>query len=74
MYYYNDYTSSGRSNTFLNCNIEYTLGETILSIDCSNLLDSRYFRRYNDNGIIRHTSEYRLRGRTIMFGVRFRIT
>ncbi len=59
MYYYNDYTTSNRSNTFLNCNIEYTLGDTVQSID---------------NGIIRHTSRYRLRGRTIMFGVRFRIT
>lgn len=73
MYYYNDYSTDYRNNTFLNCNMEYTIGSTILFLNCSNLLDSRTFRRYNDNGIIQYSSQYRLRGRTIMFGVRFRI-
>ncbi len=73
MYYYNDYSTSYRNNTFLNCNIEYSLGNTILSLKCSNLFDSRVFRRYNDNGIIQYSSQYRLRGRTIMLGVRFNI-
>lgn len=73
MYYYNDYSTSYRNNTFLNCNIEYSLGNTILSLKCGNLLDSRVFRRYNDNGIIQYSSQYRLRGRTIMLGVRFSI-
>lgn len=73
MYYYNDYSTDYRNNTFLNCNIEYSLGNTTLSLNCSNLLDSRVFRRYNDNGIIQYSSQYRLRGRTIMFEVRFRL-
>lgn len=73
MYYYNDYSTNYRHNTFLNCNIEYSLGNTILSLKCSNLLDIRVFRRYNDNGIIRYSSQYRLRGRAIMLGVRFSI-
>lgn len=73
MYYYNNYSTNYRHNTFLNCNIEYSLGNTILSLKCSNLLDSRVFRRYNDNGIIRYSSQYRLRGRAIMLGVRFSI-
>ena len=73
MYYYNDYSASYRNNTFLNCNIEYSLGNAILSLKCSNLLDCRIFRRYNDNGIIQYSSQYRLRGRTIMLGIRFSI-
>lgn len=73
MYYYNDYSMSYRNNTFLNCNIEYSLGNAILSLKCSNLLDNRVFCRYNDNGIIRYSSQYRLRGRTIILGVRFRM-
>lgn len=74
MYYYNDYSTNYRNNTFLNCNIEYSIGNTILSLQCNNLLDSRNFRRFNDNGIIQYSSQYHLRGRTIMFGVRFRIS
>ena len=73
MYYYNDYSSNYRNNTFLNGNIEYTLGNVILSLNCSNLLDSKVFRRYNDNGIVQYSSQYQLRGRTIMAGIRFRI-
>ncbi len=34
MYYYNDYSASYRNNTFLNCNIEYSLGNAILSLKC----------------------------------------
>ncbi|MGN0049459.1 MAG: hypothetical protein ACI37U_11280 [Bacteroides sp.] len=73
MYYYNDYSTNYRNNTFLNCNMEYTIGNTILSLNCSNLLNSCVFRRYNDNGVIQYSSQYSLRGRTIMVGVRFRI-
>lgn len=73
MYYYNDYSTNYRNNAFLNCNIEYTIGNTILSLNCSNLLNSRVFRRFNDNGIIQYSSQYRLRGRTTMMGVRFKI-
>lgn len=73
MYYYNDYSTSYRNNTFLNCKIEYSFGSTILSLNCSNLLDSRVFHRYNDNGIIQYSNLFHLRGRTIMFGVRFSI-
>ncbi len=74
MYYNNNYSSAYRNNVFLNCNFEFTLGTTIFSLQCSNLLDNSIFRRYNDNGIIRYSSEYKLRGRTIIFGVRLRIT
>lgn len=73
MYYYNDYSTNYRNNIFLNCNIEYSLGNSIIFLKCNNLLDSRIFRRYNDNGIIQYSSQYRLRGRTIMLGVRFSI-
>ncbi|MGN0319062.1 MAG: hypothetical protein ACI4E1_14125 [Lachnospira sp.] len=73
MYYYNDYSTNYRNNAFLNCDMEYSIGNTIFSIKCSNLLDSRIFRRFNDNGIIQYSSQYRLRGRTIMLGVRFSI-
>lgn len=73
MYYYTDYSSNYRNNTFLSCNIEYILGTSVLSLECSNLLDSKVFRRFNDNGIVQYSSQYRLRGRTIMFGIRFRI-
>lgn len=73
MYYYNNYSTSYRNNTFLNCNIEYTIGNTIIFLNCSNLLDSTVFRRFNDNGIVQYSSQYHLRGRTIMVGVRLRI-
>lgn len=73
MYYYNDYSASYRNNTFLNCKIEYTIKDIVLSLQCSNLLDSKIFSCFSDNGVIRYSSQYRLRGRTIMLGVRFRI-
>lgn len=73
IYYYNDYSKDYRNNTFLNCNIEYSFGNTILSLNCSNLLNNRVFRRYNDNGSIQYSCQYRLRGRTIMLGGRFKI-
>lgn len=72
--YHNNYAASYRNNLFLDCSIEYTPGRTILYIGCSNLLDSKVFRRLNDDGIIRYASEYRLRGRTMMAGFRIRIT
>lgn len=74
MFYYNDYSTSYRSNVFLNCDMEYTTGNLILYLQCSNLLDSKVFRSFNDNGIIQRSSQYMLRGRTVLFGVRFRIT
>lgn len=74
MFYHNNYSSSYQNNTFLNFNIEYTFGNVILSLQCSNLMDNNVFRRFSDNGIVRYSSEYRLRGRTIMFGIRIRLT
>lgn len=73
IYYHNNYSTAYRDNVFLNCGIEYTIRSVILSIQCNNLLDSRMFRTYSDNGIIRYSSEYRLRGRTVLFGIRIRI-
>ncbi|MCH5236079.1 MAG: Plug domain-containing protein [Muribaculaceae bacterium] len=73
MYYYNDYSTDYRNNVFMNCDIEYSFNDFILFLKGRNLLDSKIFRRYNDNGIIQYSSEYRLRGRTIMVGVRFSI-
>ena len=73
MYYYNDYSTVYRNNFFLNCDIEYSFNDFTLFLKGSNLLDSLTFRKYNDNGIIQYLSEYRLRGRTIMFGIRFSI-
>lgn len=74
MYYNNNYSSSYRNNVFLNCDIEYGLRNIILYVQCSNLLNNDVFRRFNDNGVIRYSSEYRLRGRTIMIGFKIRIT
>lgn len=73
MYYHNNYSTAFRNNVFLNCNVEYTTGNAILSVQCDNLLDNRTFRRYSDNGIICSSSEYRLRGRTVLFSIRIRI-
>ncbi|MDE6753759.1 MAG: hypothetical protein K2J82_04005 [Muribaculaceae bacterium] len=73
MFYHNNYFDSYRNNVFLNCRMEYTLGEVILSVQADNLLDNKIFRRFSDNGIISRSNEYQLRGRTIMFGVRLRL-
>lgn len=73
IFHHNNYTSSYRSNVFLDCSIEYTLKSVILSLQGINLLDNRVFRRYSDNGIITHSSEFRLRGRTLLLGIRLRL-
>lgn len=74
MFHHNNYYSAYRNNVFLNCNVEYTLGKTMFFMQCDNLLDNNIFRRYSDNGVISYSCEYRLRGRTVMFGARIRIT
>lgn len=73
MYYHNNYYPTYRDNVFLNCKIEYSLREVVFSIHTTNLLDNRVFRRFSDNGIVSRSNEYRLRGRTVMFGVRLRL-
>lgn len=72
-FYHNNYFEEGRNNTFLNCLLEYYIGSTTLSLKCSNLLDSDVFHRVTDNGVTRYVSEYKLRGRTLMIGVRFKL-
>lgn len=74
MVYHNDYSSDYRSNVFLDCRIEYDAGFAVFYARCSNLLDSRVFRRHTDNGVVSFSSEYRLRGRSVLFGIRIRIT
>ena len=73
MYYHNNYYPTYRDNVFLNCKIEYSLRGVVFSIHTTNLLDNRVFRRFTDNGIVSRSNEYRLRGRTVMFGVRLRL-
>lgn len=73
MYHYNDFSTDYRNNVFLNCRIEYILSRVTLTLQCQNLLDNRVFRRFSDNGIIRHSGEYRLRGRLFLLGAMFRI-
>lgn len=73
-YNYNDYFDDGRNNTFLNCKAEYYIKSIILFVNCNNLLDSDSFRRITDNGVIRYVSQYDLRGRTLMFGIRIKLT
>ena len=72
-YYFNNYYTDGRHNVFLDCSLEYYWGRATISLRCANLLDNNTFRRINDNGIIRYSSEYRLRGRTLMLGLRIKI-
>lgn len=72
-YYHNNYFSTGRNNVFLNCALEYYLGNTTLSLKCNNLLNSVNFRKMTDSGVTRYMSEYRLRGRSIMLGIRIKI-
>lgn len=72
-YYFNNYYTDGRHNVFLDCSLEYYWGRATISLRCANLLDNDTFRRINDNGIIRYSSEYRLRGRTLMLGLRIKI-
>lgn len=72
-FYNNNYSSAHQNNVFLNCNAEYSTGKVIISLRCSNLLNNCVFRRFYDNGIISYSSEYRLRGRTLMLGIRIKI-
>lgn len=72
-YYFNNYYTDGRHNVFLDCAIEYYWGRATIFMRCANLLDNDTFLRVNDNGIIRYASEYRLRGRTLMLGLRIKI-
>lgn len=72
-YYHNNYSSAYRDNVFLNCRIEYSIGEVTLSFEGRNLLDNTVFRRFTDNGIISRSNEYKLRGRTLMAGIRIKV-
>lgn len=72
-FFHNNYFDEGRNNTFLNCLLEYYIGSTTLSLKCNNLLDSDVFHRVTDNGVTRYVSKYKLRGRTLMIGVRFKL-
>ena len=72
-YYYNSYFTQGRSNLFLNERIEYRLKSTIFSLECINLFDRKTYSRVIDNGVTRYVSQYQLRGRTIMAGIRIKL-
>lgn len=72
-YYFNNYYDDGRHNVFLDCSLEYYWGRAVFFLRCANLLDNDTFRRVTDNGITRYSSEYRLRGRTLMLGLRIKI-
>ena len=72
-YYFNNYYYDGRHNVFLDCSLEYYWGRAVFFLRCANLLDNDTFRRVTDNGITRYSSEYRLRGRTLMLGLRIKI-
>ena len=72
-YYFNNYYDDGRHNIFLDCSLEYYWGRAVIFLRCANLLDNDTFRRVTDNGITRYSSEYRLRGRTLMLGLRIKI-
>ena len=71
--YNNNFSTNYRTNVFLDCTAEYALHNVILSVKTTNLLDNRFFRRFTDNGIISRSMEYRLRGRTILFGIRLNL-
>lgn len=73
-YNYNDYFDEGRHNVFLNCSAEYYLKDIMLFVKCNNLFDRKEFRRINDNGVMRYVSEYSLCGRTLMLGLRIKLT
>lgn len=70
----NDYFDEGRNTAFLNCRAEYYIKSVTLFVNCNNLLDSDSFRRITDNGVVRYVSEYDLRGRTFLFGIRIKLT
>lgn len=73
-YNYNNYFDEGRDNVFLNSSAEYYLKSTTFFVRCNNLLDNRCFCRVTDNGVMRYVSEYSLRGRTLMIGIRIKLT
>ncbi|MDE5975880.1 MAG: hypothetical protein K2G69_04975, partial [Muribaculaceae bacterium] len=62
-----------RTNLFLDCTAEYRLRDVTLTLKGVNLLDSKVFRKFSDNGIISRSTEYHLRGRMLLAGVRFSI-
>ncbi len=72
-YSYNNYFPTGRNTTFLNCEIEYYLGRVTLSLKGTNLLDKDVYRRISDNGITRYVSDYKLRGRSVLLGIRLKV-
>ena len=72
-YYFNNYHTNRRHNVFLDCTLEYDYKHAFIYIRCSNLLDNDTFQRVTDNGITRYYSEQRLRGRTLMLGLRIKI-
>ena len=72
-YYYSSYFTQGRSSLFLNERIEYHLKSTIFSLECINLFDRKTYNRIIDNGVTRYVSQYQLRGRTVMAGIRIKL-
>ena len=72
-YYYNSYFTQGSNNLFLNERIEYHLKSTTFSLECINLFDRKTYNRVIDNGVTRYVSQYQLRGRTIMAGIRIKL-
>lgn len=73
MVYHNNFSTNYRTNLFLDCTAEYLLDSITFSLKCTNLLGNQVFRRFSDNGIVSRSTEYRLRGRTILAGIRFNI-
>ena len=71
--YHNNFSTTYQTNIFLDCTAEYAFHNVILSVKSTNLLDNRVFRRFTNNGIISRSTEYRLRGRTILLGIRLNI-
>ena len=72
-YYYNSYFTQGRNNLFLNERIEYHLKSTTFSLECINIFDLKTYNRIIDNGVTRYVSQYQLRGRTVMAGIRIKL-
>ena len=72
-YYYSSYFTQGRSSLFLNERIEYHLKSTVFSLECINLFDRKTYNRIIDNGVTRYVSQYQLRGRTVMAGIRIKL-
>jgi len=69
---HNSYTDD-KCHFYLNAKMEWHLRQTILYLDCINLLDTRTYTRSRDNGVVQYTSQYHLRGRTLMAGIRLKL-